>query len=124
MSSLGALTATVPLSLKLFSSWSLASLFLSIPGGIVIEILFFIIVINCFIPNLDYIVLQIYDFICRIPSIIPDLTQYDLKLYWPLMLTSLSIFLLNKAFPFIERWIIIKVCGTSTTTALKRLKEY
>ena len=124
MSTFGALTATVPLSLKLFSSWSLASLFLSIPGGIVIEILFFIIVINCFIPNLDYIILQIYGFICRTPSIIPALTQYDLKFYWPLMFTTLSIFLLNKSFPFIERWIIIKVCGTSTTTALKRLKEY
>ena len=124
MSSLGALTATVPLSLKLFSSWSLASLFLSIPGGIVIEILFFIIVIKSFIPKLDYIILQIYEFINKIPSIIPALTQYDLKLYWPLMFTTLSIFLINKAFPFIERWIIIKVCGTSTTTALKRLKEY
>ena len=97
---------------------------LSIPGGIVIEILFFIIVINSFIPKLDYIILQIYEIINKIPSIIPALTQYDLKLYWPLMFTTLSIFLLNKAFPFIERWIIIKVCGTSTTTALKRLKEY
>ena len=124
MSTFGALAATVPLSLKLFSSWSLASLFLSIPGGILIEVVFFIVIINCFIPKLDYIILNIIEMIKSIPSIIPDMTQYDLKLYWPLLVTTLSIFFINKAFPFIERWIIIKVCGTSTTTALKRLNEY
>ena len=124
MTTLGALSATVPFSLTLFSSWTLSSLILSIPGGIMIELIFFMIVINIFIPKLDYLISIIYDSIIKLPSILPTLTQYDLRLYWPLLFITLLLIFLNKAFPFIERWIIIKVCGISTMTAQRKSNEY
>ena len=124
LSTLGALSATVPFSLALFSSWSLASLVLSIPGGIVIEILFMMVIINIFIPKLDYLIGLIYDSIIKIPSVFPSFTQYDLTLYWPILFSTLYILFVTKAFPFISRWIIIRVCGISTMTAQKKSKEY
>ena len=124
LSTLGALSATVPFSLALFSSWSLASLVLSIPGGIVIEILFMMVIINIFIPKLDYLIGLIYDSIIKIPSVFPSFTQYDLTLYWPILFSTLYILFAIKAFPFISRWIIIRVCGISTMTAQKKSKEY
>ena len=123
-STCGALTATVPFSLHLFSYWSLSSLFLAIPGGIMMEVLFFIVIINIFIPKLDYIIHKIYNLITSLPTICPPLPQYDLKFYWPILFTSLLLIFLNKAFPFIERWIIIKTCGISIMTAQKKSKEY
>ena len=124
MTTIGALTTTIPFSLFLFSSWSLSSLLLSIPGGIVIELLFVLIVINIFIPKLDSLIEIFYDAIIKISKVFPSFTQNDLKYYWPILFISLFLLFINKAFPFIKRWIIMKTCGTSTTTALKRLKEY
>lgn len=124
VSTLGALSATVPFSFSLFGYWSLYSLFLSLPGALLIEGLFFIIILNNFIPKLDCIIAFIYDLIVNLPSLLPPLIQNDLTLYWPIVGFTLLLIFSHKAFPTLKRWIIIKVCGTSIMTAPRKSREY
>ena len=120
--SASALATSVPFSLKLFSLWTPIAILLSIPGTIMVEILFFLVVIQIFIPRLDVIINLIYEKIVSLPIESFRLEQRDLSLYWPILAIVILYILLGSYLSFFKRWIIIRACGISTTTALKKSK--
>lgn len=87
-----------------------------------VEILFFLVVIQLFIPKLDVIINFIYKKIVSLPIESFRLEQRNLSLYWPILAIVILYILLGSYLSFFKRWIIIRACGISTTTALKKSK--
>lgn len=120
--SASALATSVPFSLKLFSLWTPVAILLSIPGTIIVETLFLMVCLQIFIPKLDVIINIIYEKLVSLPIESFRLEQRDLSLYWPILAIVILYILLGSYLSFFKRWIIIRACGISTTTAPKKSK--
>lgn len=118
--SIGALSSSVPFSFSLFGAWSLSAIILTPIFGFLVEGVFLLAIIRNIIPKLDYIIELIYGIILAFPERLVIPLQYDLKYYWPLLSATVLYVLAVRYLSFVRRWIIIKTCGISTTTARRK----